>query len=171
MDLGVLSIGKAEREIIDGVMDNLSGFFTFTVSYAGTIDLPLNAFNPKRQQYFSPAILKICKHKAFKLGFDRILGITSADIYASRASYIFGQAEFSGRVAVVSYYRLKDNDYGVLTERLLKESIHEIGHTLGLRHCRNSECVMYFSRNVSDTDRKNTGFCNKCRACLDGHIK
>ncbi len=171
MHLGVLSIGRTERELIDEVIDKLSSFFTFDVVYAGAIDLPTSSFNPDRKQYFSPAILKTCRYEALKLGFEKILGITPADIYTSRASYIFGQAEFSGKVALVSYFRLKDHDPVVIAERLIKESIHEIGHTFGLRHCRNAECVMYFSKSVSDTDRKDSSFCKRCRGRLDGHIR
>ena len=171
MHLGVLSVGRTGPELIEEVIRHLSEFFSFEVSYAGMIELPDNAYNPKRHQYFSPTIIKICKQEALKLGFDKVLGITSADIYAARATYIFGQAELLGKVALVSYFRLRDDDQKIFMERLLKESIHEIGHTLGLRHCRNFECVMYFSRDISDTDKKTFKFCSKCRAKLDGHLR
>jgi archaemetzincin len=42
--------------------------------------------------------------------------------------------------------------------------VHELGHTYGLRHCRDPRCVMHFSNSLHDTDVKGAGFCPRCRA-------
>ena len=46
-------------------------------------------------------------------------------------------------------------------ERILKETIHELGHTFGLKHCHNN-CVMRFSNSLADTDKKPVKFCASC---------
>ncbi|WP_081825254.1 matrixin family metalloprotease [Persephonella sp. IF05-L8] len=46
--------------------------------------------------------------------------------------------------------------------RITKEAVHEIGHTLGLGHCPDPECVMHFSNSIVDTDRKSYFFCSVC---------
>jgi archaemetzincin len=46
--------------------------------------------------------------------------------------------------------------------RAVKEAVHELAHTLGLRHCSRSSCVMHFSNSISDTDVKQRLFCNTC---------
>ena len=45
---------------------------------------------------------------------------------------------------------------------MLKEAAHELGHALGLKHCKNRFCVMHFSNNLKDTDIKTSWFCNDC---------
>ena len=78
----------------------------------------------------------------------KILGITELDLYSTVFSYVFGEAELDGRAAIVSIHRFKDEVYGLpesrekLQKRLIREAIHEIGHTFGLKHCDDIDCVM-----------------------------
>jgi archaemetzincin len=121
-------------------------------------------------------LLRLCKKEAVMNGFDKILGVTDVDIYADKASFIFGQAELHGKAAIVSIYRLKNNgndrkDTGLVLSRVLKEAVHEMGHTLGLKHCNLRRCVMYFSKNIEDTDTKSYLFCEDCKYMLDGYVK
>ncbi|MDX1534925.1 MAG: pentalenene synthase, partial [Thermoplasmata archaeon] len=37
-----------------------------------------------------------------------------------------------------------------------------LGHNVGLRHCRDGRCVMYFSQGLADTDRKGPAPCRRC---------
>ena len=48
-------------------------------------------------------------------------------------------------------------------ERLLKEAVHELGHTLTLSHCEDFECVMAPSHGVEWVDLKTSKFCRSCR--------
>ena len=76
---------------------------------------------------------------------------------------------YRGRVAAVYLVRLKQEFYGLeanqslFYERLVKEAVHELGHGFGLRHCKNSKCVMYFSISLLDIDIKGRSFCSSCR--------
>ena len=46
---------------------------------------------------------------------------------------------------------------------MVKEAIHELGHTFGLFHCNNKLCVVYFSNSLYDTDRKGKRLCLDCK--------
>jgi archaemetzincin len=125
-------------------------------------------FEPNRGQYWSTAILQGLG-KASDPG-ERVLGITGCDLYVPILTFVFGEAQVGGNCAVVSTARLKEEFYGMppradlLLQRLIKESVHELGHTLGLRHCRNWQCVMSSSHAVERIDLKEARFCRTCRA-------
>jgi archaemetzincin len=55
-----------------------------------------------------------------------------------------------------------DDDSALFDARVLKEAVHEYGHTLGLGHCVDPGCVMHFSNTLADTDRKGDWFCPRC---------
>lgn len=103
----------------------------------------------------------------------KILGVTGVDLYVPVLTFVFGEAQLDGKVAVVSSYRLRDELYGLpknpekLKERLEKEAIHELGHTFGLIHCRRPECVMYSVTYAEEIDFKSKDFCNTCSAILE----
>lgn len=132
-----------------------------------TLD-PSAAFLPARNQYFSAALLGQM-HRIPLAPATRLLGITSLDLCVPVLTFVFGEAQLGGPCAIVSIHRLRDEFYGLpadgsrLDERLLKEAVHEIGHTFGLRHCDNWECAMSSSHSVESLDYKAAEFCDSCR--------
>ncbi len=129
------------------------------------------AFDAARQQYHSTAILKRLDELA---GSDdvHLLGITSLDLYVPVLTFVFGEAQLDGCCALVSVCRLREEFYGLpprqdlLRERLLKEAVHELGHTFGLRHCDDWGCVMASTHAVERLDVKGAAFCVTCRRAL-----
>jgi len=99
----------------------------------------------------------------------RILGVTAWDLYVPVLTFVFGEAQLDGNCAVVSTARLGEEFYGlppradVLRDRLLKEAVHELGHTFGLRHCNDWRCVMSSSHGVERLDVKSADFCPACK--------
>lgn len=123
------------------------------------------ALDDLRGQYFSTALLQDLQRFAHG---GRVLGVTELDLYVPVLTFVFGEAQLEGNCAVVSMHRLRDEFYGLppreelLWERLLKESVHELGHTFGLRHCDNWQCVMASSHGVEVLDIKGAEFCPRC---------
>ena len=125
----------------------------------------------RRNQYSSSAIIEHLE-KDLATEDSRVLAITGFDLYIPVLTFVFGEARLNGRCAVVSSYRLDNKFYGLpdnpalLRERLLKEAIHELGHSFGLLHCQNQECVMKSSTYVEEIDYKSTRFCGHCSVKL-----
>lgn len=125
------------------------------------------AFDPARGQYHSTAILQ--RLEALAPDRDtRLLGVTALDLFVPVLTFVFGEAQLEGRCAVVSLHRLREEFYGLpasealLRERLLKEAVHELGHTFGLRHCDDWNCVMGSTHAVERLDVKGAEFCPGC---------
>jgi archaemetzincin len=71
---------------------------------------------------------------------------------------------------VVSAHRLTQEFYGLpsdpalLRDRLIKEAVHEVGHTLDLTHCDDYACVMAASHAVEWIDLKEAVLCPSCQS-------
>jgi len=132
---------------------------------------PRFAFDQIRGQYHSSQILLGLHSKLYRPQ-DKIIAIVPFDLYIPILTYVFGEAQLDGPAAVVSLFRLRPEFYGLppvparVVERLIKESIHELGHTFGLRHCPQPECVLHASTYVEEIDLKSHTFCPDCSALL-----
>jgi archaemetzincin len=171
MKIGILPIGQVDATITLRIQENLMRIFPDTICLVIDEQLPLSekAFDKKRKQYRSNVILsEVQGYAAEKKDLNRVLGVVDADIFVSELNFVFGEAACPGKAALISLWRLKPEFYGappnmeLFAERSLKESVHELGHTLGLKHCSRSSCAMYFSNSIFDTDRKQSLFCDQC---------
>ncbi len=128
---------------------------------------PEFAYHPERQQYHSTEIL-VRLAAIDRPGDWRVVGITALDLYIPILTFVFGEAELNGRCAVVSLHRLRQEFYGLppdpglLRERIVKEVVHELGHTFRLSHCDDYGCVMASSHSVEWIDLKSASFCRHC---------
>jgi archaemetzincin len=82
--------------------------------------------------------------------------------------YFFGRARLGGRAGLVStarltpvFYGLPD-DPGVTARRAETEILHEVGHVLGLAHCRDFACLMHVTTDVEGIDARGTSWCDEC---------
>jgi archaemetzincin len=171
MRIGILAIGKIDPTVPLIIQESVVN--TFPDSTCSVIaekhPLPEKAFDKKRKQYRSNLILgEVQGYAARQKELDRVLGIVDADIFVPKLNFVFGEACFPGRAALISLWRLKSELYGGASDKALflgrsvKEAVHEIGHTLGLRHCSRGLCVMHFSNSIADTDSKQSLFCDQC---------
>jgi len=128
---------------------------------------PTPAYHPERQQFHSSELLQRMM-PLMRPGDFRLLAIAEVDLYIPILKYVFGEAQIGGPCALVSTFRLRqefyglDQDDGLLKERLLKESVHELGHTLGLRHCEDYQCAMASSHAVEWIDLRERSWCEAC---------
>ncbi len=168
----LIPIGEIEAEALAYLQNNLSQVFTMSCQVIDPIDIPPEAYESRRGQYYSPFILEKILDSAPD-DYHRILGIVDVDLYVHGLNFIFGQADLQHGITIISLIRLRQEYYGLPPDkklfylRMLKEAVHELGHTYGLDHCTNYRCVMYFSNSLQHTDRKGVDFCRQCKRKLN----
>ncbi len=106
----------------------------------------------------------------------KVLAITNKDLFIPILTYVFGEAQLDGKSAIISLHRLKPEDRSPKSlikfqERIIKEALHELGHTFGLTHCRDKKCIMHYCRSVKDVDKKEKKFCFFCDTLLKDKLK
>ncbi len=178
-----------EREIIISPIGSIPSWVTVPVrkAVARSFGLPTRiapllpdidfAYSPSRQQHHSTPILdRLAELRPSQ--HSRILAITDRDLYIPILTHVYGEAQLKGAAAIVSLRRLADSlplspgpESGVTTQRSIKESLHELGHTLGLKHCREAACLMHYCRSISDVDHKSDRFCRYCRTWLQDALE
>lgn len=105
------------------------------------------------------------------------LGITDLPLYSSTNEdllFLYGEAHIDLKSAVVSTYNLHNNQTNssnkgdIVEKRIIKECVHELGHLiLGGDHCINTDCVMNYSNNLEDVDKKSALPCGSCQDKLE----
>jgi archaemetzincin len=127
------------------------------------LPVPAEAYDSGRDQYIADVLLTAVQ----QLGGQHVIGVTDLDLYSGDLNFVFGLAQLPGKAAVISLHRLRYGaDRDIFRRRVVKEVVHELGHTLGLRHCPDACCVMHFSNSLADTDRKGIKYCERCRQKL-----
>lgn len=135
--------------------------------------LPGNAFYPARARYKADTLLAFQK-TLVNGSISSLVGFTNYDISTSRAGVndwgIFGLGFCPGNACVISSYRLQRNNAPakLFSERLIKVTLHEIGHNLGLAHCTyDPNCLMNDAKGtISQVDRERKWLCEKCTGLL-----
>jgi archaemetzincin len=140
---------------------------------------PIHLFDKARKQWISDNLLDWLLESNNPDSTTKVLAICDFDAYSDELNFVFGQAQLGGRVAAIYLHRLRDqlyvcrsdeNNNNLFEQRVIKEAVHELGHTFGLRHCQISKCVMHFSNSLLDTDFKDDKFCGRCSKILKQSI-
>jgi len=170
-NITLISFGYFEQELLEMVVEDVKREFMFPVkTREGHLDLS-EFYDPARRQYDGNRLIHEIEAR-FASDTEKTLGLFNVDLFIPILTYIFGQAFLNGRSGIASIYRLSNERYGikadekVFLDRIRKEVIHELGHTFGLIHCRNTACVMRSSTYVEDIDQKGAELCMDCRAAL-----
>jgi archaemetzincin len=126
------------------------------------VEIPEEFFDRVRNQLLADAVVRYVS--ALRRGHSSIvLVLADADAYVPGLNFVFGLAipELGSAAVFLGRLRLWTSREGYL-KRVVKESVHELGHVFGLGHCRNPLCVMSFSNSLLEVDRKLDKFCPTC---------
>lgn len=169
--LSLVAIGP----VPDGMLDHLARFLEPLtgrpcVVRDDVVD-PEPAYETTREQYDCRRLFPALEELAAGTG-TRVLGVADVDLYSAIFTFVFGETKLGGSAGMVSLHRLRQEVYGLpsdealFVERTEREALHEVGHLLGLVHCRRPDCVMRFSGSVEEVDLKPSRFCEECRGRL-----
>lgn len=159
MILTLQPVGAVDPDLLGQLRSGLSRFGE--VRIAEPRPVPKRAYRRLRKRYRASGFDQVCRN----IEGDRVVAITDVELCDPELglSLVYGHADIPGQWAVVSLSRFHGDGDEKLAERAVKTAVHEIGHTLGLgHHDSNPECVMYFSENLEDTDRKGRDYCAEC---------
>lgn len=151
--------------LLDVVRQQIERTFGVRARLYRHADRPVHAFDHRRGQHSSTEILRWLVERAHPDG--RVLAMTDADLFIPILTFVYGEAQLGGSAAVVSTARLWPDpnvrlDQVLLRDRIIKECVHELGHTFGLLHCEQSRCVMSRSVSIADVDAKLPVLCVDC---------
>ncbi len=168
-------IGDFDAEITESVKNGIRSIYGFPATILPLLENAGFAFDSLRNQYHSTPILE--KLESFAPPFAiKVLAIIEVDLFIPVLTHVYGEAQLGGRTCIVSTCRLKSSFLparinGSHIQRIVKEAIHELGHTFNLRHCREQSCIMHYCRTELDVDRKSDQLCRYCKILLEDEIK
>ncbi len=171
--LRVTPLERLDEPLLAAIRESLRQGFGIEVEPGKNLGEPGFAWDGERGQYNAPLILRyLLDLPAVDSAVDsaKVLAVTGVDLYIPMLSFVYGQAQLGGRVAVVSVARLKPEFYSLapdgelLEVRARKEALHEVGHLFGLVHCPDPSCAMALSTGVRQLDRKQPSLCASCAA-------
>ena len=168
-------IGDVTPDLLDPIRGEIKRIYGYPTEVLALLDDIEFAFHANRNQYHSTPVLE---QLALNAPADaiKVLALVEVDLFIPILTHVYGEAQLGGKACIVSTVRLNEgrsylNTQEPFLSRIVKEAIHELGHTFKLRHCREHTCLMHYCRDESDVDRKSDQLCRYCRVLLEDEIK
>lgn len=194
-NINILVLNDVRRSILRFLVKNLSSIFKTDVKISRHIIIPTSLFNEEKKQYDGRKLLKFLTDNMTLREVRAInLAVFDRDLFTGNLDYVFGLASPFPKICIISLLRLhphfdekyfagglkkrKSGRFPLIVrrlsspeeklyyERIIREAVHGIGHTIGLTHCRDRSCIMHSSDTVGHIDAKQTGFCQTCQVLL-----
>jgi archaemetzincin len=166
-EIDIIPLGNVDSQTIELVRKGVEAFYGVVPKVKKSQPLTSDLLTKSGRRYNANLILAKYRSERY------VLLITEKDIatkYLPRKSDewgILGLSHCPGHTAVVSTFRMKRNS-SKFAIRLQKVCNHELGHSLGLKHCNaTSTCLMNDARGtMKQIDKEEMKFCDSCEKTL-----
>lgn len=160
-------LGDVNGKVISTVKSSIETFYGFECIVKPKFPLTEDILTPSKTRYDASKILRKFNST------QNLIILTEKDISCKKGNIaewgIFGLGFRPGTTCVVSTKRLKKNvSQGEFLDRLIKTSLHEIGHNLGLDHCNNDvRCLMGDAKGSAECFKIELKWlCGKCKKLI-----
>jgi archaemetzincin len=161
-------LGKVSNVYIEQVEKSVKSFYGYDCKVLPSIQI--------KKSMLTKITKRIDANKALRKSTQKgnLLILTEKDIcYFKdnlRPEYgIFGLGLRPGKTCIISTFRLRTGvSHQKTLERLEKVALHEIGHNLGLKHCKNHKKCMMNDANgtIKQVDKEKVWFCERCKMLI-----
>lgn len=154
--------GIAEKDV-NYVYNELSRVYP-SIKIKPAISLPASAYYRPRNRYKADLLIEYLSSRT--QDGEVTIGLTSKDISTRKDNHpdwgVMGYGFCPGNACIASTFRLAPRNR---LSQFFKVSIHELGHTQGIRHCPVKSCFMRDAEGGNPTDEE-VEFCETCRQKL-----
>ena len=164
----ITPLGKVSERQLILIKGWVKSFYGFNCVIDKQEPLTKDLLAKSQTRYEASTIIK--KYKSNK----NILLLTNVDIvYFNKVKNIkeygiIGLGYKPGNTCVVSTFRIKNTTKNKFIDRLNKVVLHEIGHNLGLPHCKyDKKCLMNDANGtVKQIDQEKIWLCSNCKKII-----
>jgi len=149
--LNIIPLGAVEELAVSVVAANLQTMMGLNTDIRPGRIKPEYAYQHGRRQYDAGKIINALASDNSNVPLT--LGITGYDLSTPILTFVYGESQLGGRAALISLYRITDENTEVTCTRAAKIGLHEVGHLLGIGHCRAVDCLMCFSASLENLDQ------------------
>jgi archaemetzincin len=173
--IAIVPIGSFDLELIEIIIRRIEHIFGFSGEILPLLNDLSFALDANRRQYYSTPILEKLAAKSPPSAV-KMLALCHVDLFIPILTHVYGEAQIGGKACIISTHRLNQGQSHLnlrepYLSRIVKEAVHELGHTFTLRHCKDPGCLMHYCRNEDDVDRKTDELCRYCNILLEDALK
>lgn len=164
----LVTMDFTDDNLLKPIIDKITAFYHIPVRWQISA-LPASGFYSARNRYNASELIRFVD-SVNDSEYKFVVGLTSKDICTKQDQNpcwgIFGLGTLNNTGCVISSFRLKRNaSLTLLTERIQKVVLHEIGHNNGLDHCTSPyPCFMKAANGkIAQVDSDPMDLCVECK--------